>query len=72
MKQNENGDAAYLRALELAKTIIPNGPIGVKMAKHAINRGTEVSNEIMMLIALIFLQHYVKDCPKLVEQSLFK
>lgn len=40
--QNENGDAAYHRALELAKKIIPNGPIGVKMAKTAITRGMEV------------------------------
>lgn len=27
--QNENGDAAYLRALQLAEEILPNGPIGV-------------------------------------------
>ncbi|XP_063848317.1 methylglutaconyl-CoA hydratase, mitochondrial-like isoform X1 [Scylla paramamosain] len=40
--QNETGDAAYLRSLELAKKIIPNGPIGVKMAKVAISRGMEV------------------------------
>ena len=40
--QNEAGDAAYLRSLELAREILPNGPIGVKMAKLAINKGTEV------------------------------
>ncbi|XP_071542282.1 methylglutaconyl-CoA hydratase, mitochondrial-like isoform X1 [Panulirus ornatus] len=40
--QNENGDAAYLKALEIAKKIIPNGPIGVRMAKTAISRGMEV------------------------------
>ncbi|KAK7071919.1 hypothetical protein SK128_021439 [Halocaridina rubra] len=40
--QNENGDAAYQKALELAKKIIPNGPVGVKMAKTAITRGMEV------------------------------
>ncbi|XP_068230971.1 methylglutaconyl-CoA hydratase, mitochondrial isoform X1 [Palaemon carinicauda] len=40
--QNENGDAAYLKAVELAKKIIPNGPVGVKMAKTAITRGMEV------------------------------
>lgn len=27
--QNENGDAAYQRALKLAEEILPNGPIGV-------------------------------------------
>lgn len=40
--QNENGDAAYLRAIDLAREILPNGPIGVKMAKQAINKGIEV------------------------------
>lgn len=40
--QNETGDAAYLRSVELAKKIIPNGPVGVKMAKVAISRGIEV------------------------------
>lgn len=27
--QNENGDAAYQRALKLAEEILPNGPVGV-------------------------------------------
>jgi len=40
--QNEAGDAAYLKALDIAKEIIPNGPVGVRMAKLAINKGTEV------------------------------
>ena len=40
--QNEAGNAAYEKALEIAKEIIPNGPVGVKMAKMAINKGVEV------------------------------
>ena len=40
--QNEDGDAAYKRAIKLAQEILPNGPVGVKMAKQAINRGIEV------------------------------
>jgi len=40
--QNDAGDAAYQRSLALAKEILPNGPIGVAMAKMAINKGTEV------------------------------
>ena len=40
--QNETGDAAYQRSLQLARDILPNGPIGVAMAKLAINKGTEV------------------------------
>ncbi|XP_014234821.1 methylglutaconyl-CoA hydratase, mitochondrial-like [Trichogramma pretiosum] len=39
--QNRQGDAAYQEALTLAREILPNGPIGVRMAKEAINRGTE-------------------------------
>jgi len=40
--QNEAGDAAYLKSLQLAREILPNGPVGVTMAKMAINKGSEV------------------------------
>ena len=40
--QNDTGDAAYHRAIDLAREILPNGPVGVKMAKLAINKGIEV------------------------------
>ena len=40
--QNETGDAAYLQALAIAKQIVVNGPIGVRMAKLAISRGMQV------------------------------
>ncbi|XP_072442903.1 methylglutaconyl-CoA hydratase, mitochondrial isoform X2 [Chiloscyllium punctatum] len=42
VEQNEAGDAAYLRALSLAREFIPQGPIAVRLAKLAINRGIEV------------------------------
>lgn len=42
VEQNDNGNAAYLKALETAKEILPNGPVAIKMAKVAINRGVEV------------------------------
>jgi enoyl-CoA hydratase/carnithine racemase len=42
VEQNEEGDAAYQRSLQLAREILPNGPVGVAMAKVAINKGTEV------------------------------
>ncbi|XP_011147801.1 methylglutaconyl-CoA hydratase, mitochondrial [Harpegnathos saltator] len=41
--QNKSGNAAYEAALSIAREILPNGPIGVKMAKVAISEGTEVS-----------------------------
>ena len=44
--QTEAGDAAYNKALELAAEILPNGPVGVKMAKVAINKGMDVSLNI--------------------------
>ena len=40
--QNENGDAAYQRALKLAEEILPGGPVAIRMAKLAINRGMQV------------------------------
>jgi len=40
--QNEAGDAAYCKSLEIAEKILPNGPVGVKMAKTAITKGMEV------------------------------
>lgn len=40
--QNRGGDAAYQAALEIARDILPNGPVGVRMAKVAITRGIEV------------------------------
>lgn len=40
--QNENGDAAYHRALELANEILPQGPVALRMAKKAMNEGMQV------------------------------
>lgn len=48
--QNDNGDAAYQRAIKLAQEILPNGPVGVKMAKQAINKGMEV--DIMTALSI--------------------
>lgn len=43
VEQNESGTAAYEKALEIAREILPNGPVGVKMAKLAINEGIQVT-----------------------------
>lgn len=40
--QNENEDAAYHKAIDIASEILPNGPIGVRMAKKAIDHGLQV------------------------------
>jgi len=40
--QTPKGDAAFNKALELAKEILPQGPIALRMAKLAIDRGIEM------------------------------
>lgn len=42
VKQDDSKMAAFKKALELSEEILPNGPIGVKMAKAAINKGMQV------------------------------
>lgn len=42
VEQNDSKDAAFAKALEISHEILPNGPLGVKMAKTAINKGLEV------------------------------
>jgi len=39
--QNENGDAAYHRAIQLAEEILPQGPVAIRMVKQAIRFGVE-------------------------------
>jgi len=41
-EQNEEGTSAYKSALEIAREILPNGPMAVKMAKKAISHGQQV------------------------------
>lgn len=40
--QNESGDGAYQEALKVAEEILSQGPLAVRLAKSAINRGMEV------------------------------
>lgn len=42
VKANADGDAAFQKALQLAMEIVPNGPVGVRMAKKAIDKGLQV------------------------------
>ncbi|XP_021539583.1 enoyl-CoA hydratase domain-containing protein 2, mitochondrial isoform X2 [Neomonachus schauinslandi] len=42
VSQNEEGNAAYHRARELAQEILPQAPIAVRLGKVAIDRGMEV------------------------------
>lgn len=42
VEQNESKDAAFAKALQISQEILPNGPLGVQMAKTAINKGLGV------------------------------
>uniref|UniRef100_A0A3B3SCT6 Enoyl CoA hydratase domain containing 2 n=1 Tax=Paramormyrops kingsleyae TaxID=1676925 RepID=A0A3B3SCT6_9TELE len=49
-EQNEAGDAAYREALQLARQILPQAPIALRMVKEAISRGVEVDIDTGMAI----------------------
>ncbi|XP_037654365.1 methylglutaconyl-CoA hydratase, mitochondrial isoform X3 [Choloepus didactylus] len=42
LEQNQEGDAAYKKALDLAQEFLPQGPVAMRVAKLAINQGMEV------------------------------
>ncbi|XP_065661500.1 methylglutaconyl-CoA hydratase, mitochondrial isoform X2 [Hydra vulgaris] len=42
VEQNHYGNAAYLKALELAEEILTSGPVALRCAKMSLNRSTEV------------------------------
>uniref|UniRef100_T1IIG1 NAD(P)-binding domain-containing protein n=1 Tax=Strigamia maritima TaxID=126957 RepID=T1IIG1_STRMM len=42
VEQNSDGDAAYIKGLAIAEEIVNNGPIALRVAKLAINRGVDV------------------------------
>ncbi len=46
----EPAGAALDRALALAREILPNGPIAVRLAKQAVNRGVEVDRDSGMAL----------------------
>ena len=43
VEQNENGDAAFVRAMELAEEMQSQGPVALRMAKKSISKGIEVN-----------------------------
>uniref|UniRef100_A0A8C9BIL7 Methylglutaconyl-CoA hydratase, mitochondrial n=1 Tax=Phocoena sinus TaxID=42100 RepID=A0A8C9BIL7_PHOSS len=42
LEQNQEGDAAYRKALDLAREFLPQGPVAMRVAKLAIKQGMEV------------------------------
>ncbi|XP_069378420.1 enoyl-CoA hydratase domain-containing protein 2, mitochondrial [Paralichthys olivaceus] len=50
VEQNQTGDAAYREALSLAREILPQAPVALRMAKEAMNKGVEVDITSAMAI----------------------
>lgn len=50
IEQNETEDAAYQKSLEVARKILPNGPLALKMAKKAVNSGNGTNLEAGLAI----------------------
>lgn len=50
ISQNKSGDAAFLKSLELARAILPLGPVAIQMAKKAINQGLQVDIQSGMAV----------------------
>ncbi|CAH0564259.1 unnamed protein product [Brassicogethes aeneus] len=57
--QNETEDAAYQKAISISEEILPNGPVAVKMAKLAINKGIEVDLHSGLSIEESCYQHVI-------------
>lgn len=42
VEQDTSNTAAFEKAIQISQEILPNGPVGIRMAKAAINRGLQV------------------------------
>uniref|UniRef100_A0A4W6D0M8 Enoyl CoA hydratase domain containing 2 n=1 Tax=Lates calcarifer TaxID=8187 RepID=A0A4W6D0M8_LATCA len=60
VEQNQTGDAAYREALNLAREILPQAPIAVRMAKEAMNRGVEAVCSHIIIFPLL---PHCNPCP---------
>jgi len=72
VEQNEEGDAAFLSALELAREINPQGPIALRMAKQAINSGSEVDLGTAMAIEQLCYAQVIPTKDRLEGLQAFK
>ncbi|XP_055353582.1 methylglutaconyl-CoA hydratase, mitochondrial-like [Paramacrobiotus metropolitanus] len=72
VEQNSDGSAAYKKALEVAEPWVLNGPIALRMAKVAINRGVEVDLEAGLKIEEGCYAQIVKTKDRLEGLAAFK
>ncbi|ELT89379.1 hypothetical protein CAPTEDRAFT_197996 [Capitella teleta] len=72
VQQNDAGDAAYQRSLELALQISPNGPIALRMAKQAINKGSEVDLQSGLAIERLCYAQVIPTTDRIEGLTAFK
>ncbi|XP_011368774.1 enoyl-CoA hydratase domain-containing protein 2, mitochondrial isoform X4 [Pteropus medius] len=70
--QNEEGNAAYHRARELAQEILPQAPTAVRLSKVAIDRGMEVDIASGMAIEGICYAQNIPTRDRLEGMAAFK
>ncbi|XP_041064139.1 enoyl-CoA hydratase domain-containing protein 2, mitochondrial isoform X2 [Carcharodon carcharias] len=70
--QNNLEDAAYQKALDLAKEILPQGPVAVRMAKQAMNKGIEVDISSGMAIEEMCYAQVIPTKDRLEGMAAFK
>ncbi|XP_072366971.1 enoyl-CoA hydratase domain-containing protein 2, mitochondrial isoform X2 [Scyliorhinus torazame] len=70
--QNDLGDAAYQKALDLAKEILPQGPVALRMAKQAMNKGIEVDISSGMAIEEMCYAQVIPTRDRLEGMAAFK
>uniref|UniRef100_UPI00398E78BB enoyl-CoA hydratase domain-containing protein 2, mitochondrial n=1 Tax=Pristiophorus japonicus TaxID=55135 RepID=UPI00398E78BB len=70
--QNDLGDAAYHKALDLAKEILLQGPVALRMAKQAMNRGIEVDISSGMAIEEMCYAQVIPTKDRLEGMAAFK
>lgn len=63
MPQNDAGDAAYHKALELSQEMLTSGPVALRAAKLAINKGADVdlNNGLAIEGACYLMTVHTKD-----------
>lgn len=72
VKQNEQGNAAYKQALELAQEIVKNGPVAIRMAKAAINAGIETDIDTSLKIEELCYSNVIPTKDRIEGLTAFK
>ncbi|XP_066247453.1 methylglutaconyl-CoA hydratase, mitochondrial [Euwallacea similis] len=72
VEQDENGEKAYHKCVDIAEDILPNGPMAVQMAKQAISKGIEVELDTGLAIEEACYAQIIPTKDRLEGLSAFK